>query len=303
MSAGEDKTGHGLYVPDVIIQQLNPADDLRGGVTRKRKWAWAIGAAACVIVVLGIFYQSRQSVTSQKAVETIASTADPVQSKAGELKTLELPDHSTITLNMGSSLKLSEGFAHTNRDVYLEGEAFFDVTHNKNLPFVVHVKDYKVKVLGTRFNVKAYKNDRLSETSLLEGSVQIIVNKNGKDEVYRTLEVNQKFTTKADSSTLTAIAKDIVGEVVPLSYYDEKQAVETAWTKDLLIFEGRSMDEIKNILERKFGVTITISDKKVQQYMYSANFTNESIDEILKALQLSYPFSYKKEGNTITINK
>jgi ferric-dicitrate binding protein FerR (iron transport regulator) len=303
LSAGEDKNGHGLYVPDVIIQQMNAANDSGGEVSRKRKWAWAIGAAACVIVVLGVFYQSRQPVTSQKAVETVASTADPVQSKAGELKTLELPDHSTITLNMGSSLKLSEGFAHTNRDVYLDGEAFFEVTHNKNLPFVVHVKDYKVRVLGTRFNVKAYKNDRLSETSLLEGSVQIIVNKNGKDEVYKTLEVNQKFTTKADSSTLTAIAKNTEGAVVPLSYYDEKQAVETAWTKDLLIFEGRSMDEIKNILERKFGVTITIADKKVQQYLYSANFTNESIDEILKALQLSYPFSYKKEGNTIIINK
>jgi transmembrane sensor len=304
LSAGEDKTGHGLYVPDAIIQQLNAADHSRGEVSRKRKWTWAIGAAACVIVVLGVFYQSRQSVTSQKAVETIASTAGPVQSKAGELKTLELPDHSTITLNMGSSLKLSEGFAHANRDVYLDGEAFFDVTHNKNLPFVVHVKNYKVKVLGTRFNVKAYTNDRISETSLLEGSVQIIVTKNGKDEVYKTLQINQKFTIKADSSALPANSNEKVsGEVVPLSYYDENQTVETAWAKELLIFEGQSMEEIKNVLERKFDVQIIIADKPVREYMYSANFSNESIDEILKALQLSYPFTYKKEGNTFIINK
>ena len=304
LSAGEDKAGHELYVPEAVVQQLNPANHPGNRFPRKRKWAWAIAAAACAIVVLGIFYQSRRSVNSEKTVERIASTIDPVQSKAGEVKTLVLPDNSTITLNMGSSLKLSEGFAHTSRDVYLDGEALFDVTHNKNLPFVVHVKDYKVKVLGTRFNVKAYKNDRLSETSLLEGSVQIIVNKNGKDEVYKTLEVNQKFTTGTDSLKAPEITgKEVVGEVVPLSYYDERQAVETAWAKELLIFDRQSMEDIKNILERKFGVSITISDKEVQQYMYSANFTNESIDEILKALQLSYPFSYKKEGNTIIINK
>ncbi len=118
-------------------------------------------------------------------------------------------------------------------------------------------------MLGTRFNVKAYKNDRLSETSLLEGSVQIIVDKNGREEVYKTLQVNQKFTIKTDSSALLSNASsENRGEVTPLSYYDEKQAVETAWTKDLLIFEGRSMEEIKNVLERKFGVTITIPDKK-----------------------------------------
>jgi ferric-dicitrate binding protein FerR (iron transport regulator) len=305
LSAGEDKAGHALYLPEAVVQPLNPAGNSSNRVPGKRKQAWAVAAVACVVIALGVFYQSRQPVAgNRKGIERIASSVTPVQSKAGELKTLVLPDNSTITLNMGSSLKLSEGFSRTNRDVYLVGEAFFDVTHNKNLPFIVHVKDYKVKVLGTRFNVKAYKNDRLSETSLLEGSVQIIVDKNGREEVYKTLQVNQKFTIKTDSSALLSNASsENRGEVTPLSYYDEKQAVETAWTKDLLIFEGRSMEEIKNVLERKFGVTITIPDKKVQQYLYSANFTNESIDEILKALQLSYPFSYKKEGNTIIINK
>ncbi|WP_114793208.1 DUF4974 domain-containing protein [Niabella yanshanensis] len=304
LSAGDEKSGHALYVPEATVQQLNPVPDTERNNSFKRKRAWAVAMIVLGVMALGIFYQTSRSVNSnEKPIEKIVSTKIPVESKPGELKTLVLPDNSAVTLNMGSTLKIDEGFGTGNRDVYLDGEAFFEVTHNKNLPFVVHVKDYKVKVLGTRFNVKAYKNDRLSETSLIEGSVQIIVNKNGKDEVYKTLEVNQKFTTEADSSTLTAIAKDMGGEVVPLSYYNEKQAVETAWTKELLIFEGQSLDEIKNILERKFGVTITIPDQKVQQYMYSANFTNESIDEILKALQLSYPFSYKKEGNTIIINK
>lgn len=305
LSASDEKGGQALYVPEAIVQQLNPVDERQPANPYKRKWSWAVAAVACVAIAFGLFYQSRSPVANnRKEIERIASTVTPVQSKAGELKTLVLPDNSTITLNMGSSLKLSDGFANTNRDVYLDGEAFFEVTHNKNLPFVVHVKDYKVKVLGTRFNVKAYNNDRLSETSLLEGSVQIIVDKNGRDEVYKTLQVNQKFTVKTDTSTLLFNAHgEDRGDVTPLSYYDEKQAVETAWTKDMLIFEGQSMDEIKNVLERKFGVTITIPDKKVQQYMYSANFTNESIDEILKALQLSYPFTYKKEGNTIIINK
>ncbi len=305
LSASDEKSGHALYVPQATVQQLN-----QGGVTKrsnsfKKKWSWAAAVVACAILTLGILYQTSRSVNSnEKPIEKIVSTLTPVESKPGELKTLVLPDNSAITLNMGSSLKLAEGFGTTNRDVYLNGEALFDVTHNKNLPFVVHVKSYKVKVLGTKFNVKAYNDDRISETSLLEGSVQIIVNKNGKDEVYKTLQINQKFTIKADSLQLAAIAaEEIRGEVIPLSYYEEKQTVETAWAKELLIFEGQSLEEIKNILERKFDVTIILADKQVRKYMYSANFSNESIDEILKALQLSYPFSYKKEGNVITINK
>lgn len=305
LSANEEKGGQALYVPEATLRQLNPAEDLKPVKPYKRKWSWAVAAVACGVIALGIFYKTGRSVREdKKAIEIIASTTVPVQSKPRELKTLELPDKSVITLNAGSSLTLADGFGVTNREVYLNGEALFDVTHNKSIPFIVHVKNYKVKVLGTRFNIKAYTNDRISETSLLEGSVQIIVNKNGKDEVYKTLQVNQKFTTGTDSLKAPEITgKEVVGEVVPLSYYNEKQAVETAWSKELLIFEGQPMEEIKNMLERKFGVTITIADKQVKRYMYSASFSNESIDEILKALQLSYPFTYKKEGDIITINK
>lgn len=304
LSAGDEKSGHALYIPEAVVQPLTPVTEAPSPLPIRRIGAWA-AITAGVIIVATIFFRSGQPGFNLKegpAKAAVTPPALPANSRA--LRTMELPDKSVVTLNTGSSLKLSEDFGNDNRDVYLDGEAFFDVAHNKRLPFIVHVKKYKVKVLGTRFNVKAYANDAVSETSLLEGSVQILVNRDGKDKVYKTLQVNQKFTTLAESSDVAGVSPTgITGAVVPLSGNDGQQPVETAWTKELMIFDGQTMEEIKNTLERKFDVKIIIADKQIRRYTYSASFSKETIDEILNALQLSYPFTYKKEGNTIIINK
>ncbi|MBZ4189068.1 FecR family protein [Niabella beijingensis] len=303
LSANDDSSAHALYVvPD------QPAPDpkektIAGRSYRKRRIA--IAAAVTLLLGSGAFYLYNRPQRPVPPVASVTTTAphsgDAVLSRQGELRTIVLPDSTKVTLNAGSRLQISETFGVKDRNVFLTGEALFNVAHNKLLPFIVHVAKYKIKAVGTKFNVKAYSNDRFSETSLLEGKVQILLTRGNSDMIYKTLEVNQKFVLNTSDSTGRSIREK--PEVIPLSYHDADQNIETAWVDDLLIFENQPLSEIRNILERKYNVTITIASDNVAHYPYTGTFQHEEIDEVLKALQLSYPFLYKKEGNHITLYK
>lgn len=305
LSADSFQPKHGLYaVPGKAL--TNPFTKEHPGKFSRRKKVWI--AAAAIILLLGtgawLLYQPpiRQSIiaASTPAPLSVPAPGDNIRSKKGEYKTLILADGTKVTMNAQSELSVSDGFGTKDRNVRLTGEAFFEVAHNRQLPFIVQVAKYKIKAVGTKFNVKAYSNDRYSETSLLEGKVQILVNNRGQDEVYKTLRINQKFVLNDSAAAATRLKKQ---EVVPLSYDDANQNIETAWVDHFLAFDNTPLTEIKNILERKYNTTIVIANTDVAKYRYTASFQNESIDDVLKALQLSYPFSYKKDGTKIIITK
>ncbi|MCF3110388.1 DUF4974 domain-containing protein [Niabella sp. CC-SYL272] len=303
LSATDDSPEHALYVASGKYIGAFKEQPVRTRFRNWKKWA-AVAACLLFLVTAGIYlpYRPGKSGTSLPTpVKTNAGSGETARSQPGERKTIFLPDSTKILLNAGTQLQVSPTFGKQDRNVYLTGEALFDVAHNKALPFIVHVAQYKIKAVGTRFNVKAYTNDRYSETSLLEGKVQILLPQGNDDVVYKTLQVNQKFVMNApDSLSVKVAAKP---EVIPLSYHDSNQNIETAWVNDLLIFENQPLLEIKNILEREYNVTIAITNSDVAHYRYTATFRHEAIEEVLKALQLSYAFSFKKDGNQITIYK
>ncbi|MCD2424670.1 DUF4974 domain-containing protein [Niabella pedocola] len=304
LSATDDSPEHALYVASG--KNISSIGEQPAHPWWRLGWKKWTAVAACILLLItaGIYlpYRPGKTATPVSAIaETNTGSGETAQSQPGEHKTIFLPDSTKVLLNAGSRLLVSPTFGKQDRNVYLTGEALFEVAHNKALPFIVHVAQYKIKAVGTRFNVKAYTNDRYSETSLLEGKVQILLPKGDNDIIYRTLQVNQKFVMNIpDSVTASVTAKP---EVMPLSYHDSNQNIETAWVSDLLIFENQPLSEIKNILERSYNVTINITNSDVAHYHYTATFQHEAIEEVLKALQLSYSFSYKKEGNQITIYK
>ncbi len=302
LSASEYSTEHMLYV----APPATAATVIQHPETNRRKKSWmAVAAVVTLLIATGmVFLLTQQHKGPQPAARQAQQEAfhETILSNAGEHKTIELPDGTHVTMNAASSLSIEDGFGETNRNIHLTGEAFFSVAHNKTLPFIVHVAGYKVKALGTKFNVKAYTNDSYSETSLLEGKVQILLNK-GKDTViYKTLEVNQKFVLHTGETTQAHTSAE-KSAVVPLAFADTRQNVETAWINDYLVFYDQPLAEIKNMLERKYNVSIHIVNDQVAQYRYSASFQKETVDAVLKALQLSYPFSYTRTGTIITIDR
>lgn len=224
------------------------------------------------------------------------------QTAYGEKKEVWLPDSSRVILNAGSTLRIDSGFGQTARKIYLSGEALFDVTHNKALPFSVHVKNFEVKVLGTLFNVKAYPNDKTQETSLIRGKVELLLkNQQGKRLI---LTPNQKVVVNNLETPLTGATAGTTPDILPVTYNTKDSSViETSWAYNRLDFYNKEFTEIQADLERFYNVKISFNDNAVCRYRFSATFENETIEQVLQALQLSYPFHYKIQNNQITISR
>lgn len=272
---------------------------------------WITAAAAVFFVIIGIKNLKdsdwRQSSKEQQA--QVSLPVQPMQYKAanGERKVIRLPDSTTIHLNGGSTIRVDGGFGRMNRTVYLSGEALFDVRHRSEFPFIVRLQNYDVKVLGTLFNVRSYPGEKISETSLLRGKVQIFKNDGGD----LTLVPNQKVIFKNLGSSLSSshlkqkqVQVLTTQKIVPISINPrDGSIVETAWTQNRLEIVNESLSSLKSKLERWYNVQITITDKEVSEYRFTATFEKENIREVLEALQFAYPFTYELKDGKIRISK
>ncbi len=199
---------------------------------------------------------------------------------------LTLSDGTNIHLNSGTSLKYPVRFIKSeNRQVFLNGEAYFEVTKDAKHPFVVSSNDMNVKVLGTKFNVSSYKEDAKTYTVLVEGSVAASAKTPDNEEVIlkpgnRAYFENQHIKTEA-----VAIKKYI------------------AWVSGELMFIDDSFGVIANKLERKYNVTIINNYEELDDIVITATFKNENIDQVLKTFQTYKAFNYTVNNRVITITK
>ncbi len=113
----------------------------------------------------------------------IARQVNEISTRPGSKSKVELPDGSVVWLNAGSTLTYDKDFGKENRAVTLIGEGFFDVTKNKEKPFIISTESISIKVLGTVFNVKAYKEDKQTETSLIHGSIEVTIKNRPNDKI------------------------------------------------------------------------------------------------------------------------
>lgn len=218
-----------------------------------------------------------------------------------------LPDGSNVWLNSGSKLSYNKNFETGLREVYLSGEAFFDVIKNPQRPFIIHTNKIDVKVLGTSFNIKAYDNDKTVETSLIKGSLKVFLRKDPSNAYL--LKPNQKLVLQNEEiisgkNTKHPKAADMVPVVaiMQLSYLKGRNTnVESSWTRDILSFEDEMFADVAKKIERWYDIKIVFKNKIWEQQYLSGSFEKESLEMALKALQFSTGFSYKKEDKTISI--
>ena len=275
------------------------------------RYATAVAAVFIVVLVSRKIINGTHS-TSNEPREQIASNITPKEAlfktPNGERKMIILSDSTKVSLNVASELRVDKGFGKKNRNVYLIGEALFDVTHNESLPFIVHTDKYNVKDLGTVFNVKAYPGDKQSETSLIKGKIEIqFANSTRKISLLPNQKavVNNNYDespVKEKQTPVHALNTQVV--LVPLSYDQKDSAViETAWAQNRLEIVNENFYEMKVQLQRWFNVKISIKDEAVGKYPFTATFEKENIQEVLQAFQYAYHFNYKIENNEINISK
>ena len=233
----------------------------------------------------------------------------------GSKSTIELPDSSLVILNSGSALSYPAQFEENNRTVLLSGEGYFEVKKNKNRPFYVKTNDVTVKVLGTKFNVKAYPDENITETTLVTGSVEITENKvqGANKSPILLLEPNQKATLKKETkkailadqskSINNAAASPKPIETALTVQKEIKTELYTAWKSNVLILNNERFINIVKRFERWYNVEIKLESDQLSNIRFSAKFDRESIRDALDALKLVQPFKYTMNKNKISIYK
>lgn len=203
---------------------------------------------------------------------------------------LELSDGTLVHLNSGSTLKYPVAFiAGQNRQVFLDGEAFFDVSKDKKHPFVVNADNLNIRVLGTHFNVSNYSEDAITDVVLVEGSVGLY-NTNEKFETNKSTILKPgfkgSFNKKDKQINTTAVITDTY----------------TSWMQGGLNFRNMSFKNISKKLERHYNVTIESQNTKLDNELFNASFkSNESVEKVLSYFNDVYGIKYTIKNNQILI--
>ncbi len=184
-----------------------------------------------------------------------------------EIKTILLPDGSQVVLNANSSINYSEDFKQ-KRTLKLSGEAFFKVVRDPKSPFVVETAEFKTKVLGTSFNIKAYPN-RLSSVSVVTGKVEVVVKEHPNNK--SILTKNQSLSFSNNKMPQIAISNS---------------ADFNAWTKNILIFQNSTLAEIAKTLENRFNISIVFEDESIEKLRVTGKFKEDNIANILSSIAL-----------------
>lgn len=204
----------------------------------------------------------------------------------GQRAEITLSDNTKVWLNAKSTLVFPSSFRGGERSVELTGEAYFDVARNEKAPFIVRVRDYSVKVLGTEFDVRSYPELDLFETSLIRGAVAVA-----------SLETGQEVMLSTDMKACGGNGQLSVSELSNHNNF--------LWREGIISFESETFAEILSKLELYYDADIRIEDERVlgETYRYTGKFwIKDGIEHVLKVLQLDHRFRYRKEDlNNIII--
>lgn len=267
-------------------------------IKRMHWWKWA-AAAAVAGLLCALSYQAWWPGKQPAAGAAMVATRN------GERRQLILSDGSIVHLNASSRLTCQLN-AHS-REIWLEGEAYFEVASDAARPFTVHAAQLNIHALGTAFNVKAYPGDALFETTLLQGAVEVYTDKTPNDKIrlrpYEKIAVARNQLRELPAGKLDVkpvVSKAVITKAGMLPAIDSTVR-ETAWVSNRLQFDSVNFQQLGILLERWYGVQIVFRNDAVKQYVFSGSFASESVTQALQALQLTEDFHFENKGTQIII--
>jgi transmembrane sensor len=275
----------------------------------RRRLKFVVVPAIIVLIVSGFLVFKKLNSKNYEPVSIASANVNSVFAQKGSKPKITLPDGSTVLLNADSRIYYGNDFA-TKRELRLEGEAYFDVVKNPNKPFIIHTSEMDVKVLGTSFNVRSYPDESFSEASLIKGSIEVHLKDRNRQPII--LKPNEKINVSKSAETLNEVNKR--KKVIAATPTEQLFAIkkiqpnikdnvikEIAWTQNKLYLQAERLDRVALMLERWFGKRIQVTNESLKSVRYTGNFEDETLEEVLQALQLSAPFRYKIENETVVI--
>ena len=207
-----------------------------------------------------------------------------IQVPCGGTYIIQLEDHTRVYLNSGSTIEFPSRFSAEERRVKLQGEAYFEVAQEQERPFYVEAELLTVKVLGTVFDVKAYKEDAHVYTTLLSGSVEITTGQGGGKKIVPGEQFS--LDTKTGRSAITTVDVEIA----------------TAWKDGIFYFKDEPLEEIMKILARWYNLDIFYANEQIKQTVYSGKMKMYvSVEDILRKFEKSGDLHFELKGKTLTV--
>ena len=291
-----------------LEKKMLPAK-LRIKTVRMKYWRWAAAAA----VIVSAYFLGTQIPARQGSME-IAKSSYIIEVPKGGKSVMTLSDGSRVWLNAGSSLHFDPLFGEKNRTLVLQGEAYFEVARDTKRLFQVETSGITIAALGTAFNVKAYPDDDLIETTLVEGSVRIETNAQSKTKIDpMVLKPNQKAVFYKSRQSVSVDVKDTISPVHSLSpkalaiqsFHKIEVAqnvdveITTSWKDKRWIVQSESIGTLAAKIERRYDVELVFENAELKKYKISATLEEETIEQLLNAIRLTVPMDYRIERNQV----
>jgi transmembrane sensor len=244
-------------------------------------------AAASVIILTGIAYLFVNKEIGKKS-ESLVNLGETIRSE-DEVISFALPDGSQVWLNKKSRLDYPKAFTSDRREVFLEGEAFFEVVPNPEKPFIVKSRKVSTRVLGTSFNVRVNKSEETASVAVATGKVEVSKETASGTPIRITQLTPQQelvINTKKDETYIDIVSLTDVG----------------SWRREQLVFRNNTYAEVITRLESHYGIKVNLRDTSLRDCRVMASFGEDaSLRDVLKLLSISNSFRYNIDGNQVTI--
>ena len=236
-----------------------------------------IAAVFAITVASGTYFYKSEICKIGEAMNTITVPA-------GQRANLTLADGTNVWLNARSEMRYPAVFTGNKREITLVGEAYFEVTHNEDKPFVVQTNKCNVEVLGTKFNVEAYSDSEDFCTSLMEGSVRVSDKRNPSE----TVLLSPNHMVSLENGQLSTS---------PILDFDVFR-----WKEGLICFRNMNFEQLMLRFEKCYGVRIVVENKHLVNYICSGKFRiSDGIDNALRILQKDAKYSFERNNDESVI--
>ncbi|WP_454802119.1 FecR family protein [Mucilaginibacter phyllosphaerae] len=252
-------------------------------IKRGFKTTWLAYAASVLIFLTSGWFGYRYFLKDNDAV-----AFNVLSNPKGKRSKLLLPDGSTVYLAGGSTLKYLKDFNGKKRSIQLNGEAFFEVVHKADKPFVVQTGQISTVVLGTSFNVQAYNTDHKISVTVATGKVGVMADVKGKDHLVKYLLPNEQININTQNGLFVS------------NKADARRASE--WINNKLTFYNTTYNDIAKALERQYGVDIDFTDPELGNVRLTAKLNNVSLKQAMDNLTILSGLAYTKNGNHLFIS-
>ena len=274
--AGEERSAR---MKDKILDRIAAGEDAERRYARRRRaasYAAAVFAAAALLLAAGVAHFSR---TTRNTLEY------EVVAERGQKSSVTLPDGSRVWLNSASRITYTSGFNKDNRDITLEGEAYFEVAKNRKIPFIVHASGMSVCAVGTEFNVRNYADENEVRTTLVEGCV--VASAAGFST---SLNFAQEAVLDKTSGLMTSGDSADPDHLVP-------------WRNNEILLDNDSLGTLARRLSRMYNMDVIFIDKEIREYSYTGLIRNNSLQNVLELISGSSPVDYEISGDNILFKK